>query len=59
MIKQGEVGSRMLAKIQLQGMTDERERQAVVIARLLLPVVMKIIGEEVRAAKKKASRWAE
>lgn len=49
----------MLAKIQLQGMTDERERQAVVIARLLLPVVMKIIGEEVRAAKKKASRWAE
>lgn len=63
MIHGEEVLSRMLAKIQLQGMTDERERQAVVSARLLLPVVMKIISEEVRAAEKKAAkkpaRWEE
>jgi hypothetical protein len=62
-IQQEEVRSRMLAKIQLQGMTDERERQAIFTARILLPVVMKIIGEEVRAAEKKAAKkpakWAE
>jgi hypothetical protein len=55
-IQQEEVRDRMLAKIQLEGMTDERERVAVVTARLLLPVVMKIIVEEVRAAEKKAAK---
>lgn len=57
MIQMDEVRNRMLAKIQLQGMSADRERQAVATVRLLLPIVMKIIGEEVRAAK--ASREHE